>query len=279
MIHIVADSSCDLTKEEQQAMGVHLVPIAIQFGSESYQDGVNLSHAEFYTKLEKTETLPTTAAPAPALFEKTYRQCLAQGGEVLCITIGAAFSGTYQSAMIAARDVGEDSIHVVDSRSGSAGAALLIREAHRLAAQGTMSAADIADALRNLSPKVHLYAMLDTMKYLWRSGRVNRGIGVVGDILNIRPLMRVHDGVIDSAGMARGERGSISALKRILAKHKPNIDYGIAFFHGNVAQRMESIISELKPIIGDATIFRSSFSGAVGTNTGPGIVGIAFIAQ
>lgn len=278
MIHIVADSSCDLPLHEQKDMQVHLVPIAIQFGSQSYQDGVDITHEEFYTKLEQAETLPTTAAPAPALFEKVFEECLQKGGEVVCVTIGEAFSGTYQSAVIGAQDFAPGRVHIVDSRNGSAGAALLVRQAHRMRQEG-MSAGDIAAALRSLAPKVHLYALLDTMKYLWRSGRVSRSVGLVSNMLHIRPVMRVRDGVIDAASMARGGKGGIQALKRLIAQYKPNLSSGVAFFHGNVAGRMENLIEELKPLLGDAPIFRSSFSGAVGTNTGPGIVGIAFIAQ
>lgn len=276
MIHIIADSTCDLPLQEQQEMGVQLVPIPIQFGEESFQDGVTITHEEFYTRLEQSETLPTTAAPAPALFEDVFKKCLSQGGEVVCVTMGETFSGTYQSAMIAAREVSPEKVHVVDSRNGSAGAALLIREAYKLAQQD-MSAGDIAAALRLLAPRVHLFALLDTMKYLWRSGRISRGAGIVGNILHIKPIMRVLDNAIESAGMTRGEKGGINALKRFVEQHRPDLRYGVAFFHGQVAERMESLIAEIKPMLGDAAIYRSSFSGAVGTNTGPGIVGIAYI--
>lgn len=278
MIHIVADSTCDLPFEEQQQMGVRLVPIVIQFGEESYQDGVTITHEEFYDRLEKSETLPTTAAPPPALFEDVFHQCLQDGGEVICVTMGQTFSATNQSAQIAARDVSPERIHVVDSHNGSAGAALLIREAYRMAKQGDKTAGEIAEALRELAPRVHLYALLDTMKYLWRSGRISRGAGLVGNMLSIKPIMRVLNNSIEAAGMTRGEKGGVNALKRFLDKHKPDLRYGVAFFNGNVAGRMESLINEIKPLLGDAAIYRSSFSGAVGTNTGPGIVGMAYVA-
>ena len=279
MIHLVSDSTCDMAQEERQEMQVHVVPITITFGDESYQDGVTISQEAFYKKLEQSEQLPTTAAPSPLLFEEMFRELIKGEDEVIVVTMGGTFSATLQSALIAQKDVSMDRIHVVDSTNGSAGASLLIRAAHQMRSENRYTARQIADKLRELAPRIQLYALLDTMKYLLRSGRVGRGVAIVGKVLSIKPIMKVENNTIGSAGLTRGEMGGLNALRRFIRDHKPDFSYGIAFFTGNMPERMEKLIDFIKPDIGDAPIFRSAFSGAVGTNTGPGVVGIAFIAS
>ena len=174
MIRIIADSTCDLTKEEALSMNIDVVPLTINFEGEIYRDGVDLSHAEFYHKLRQAKTLPTTSQVNPGQFAEVFAPHLQSGDDLIVITLAADLSATLQSAVIAAQDFDSLHIHIVDSRSATFGEALLIRQAVKMRDEAQLSAQEIAERLRILAPRLRIYAVVDTLKYLKMGGETQQ---------------------------------------------------------------------------------------------------------
>ena len=167
MIRIIADSTCDISKEDAKKLGIEIIPITVRFGEEEFLDGVEITHEEFYKRLGECEELPKTSQPSPDTFMDVFTKYVNQGDDVIGIFISSELSGTYQSACIAAADVEEESgkkIFIVDSRNASIGTALLIREAVKYR-DNNMSAEEIADACRELAGHIKLTAVVGSLKY------------------------------------------------------------------------------------------------------------------
>lgn len=276
MTRLFADSTIDLTPEECQQMGITTVPLTIHFGEQSYRDGVDMTHKEFYRRLRAADTLPTTSQVNPAQFEDAFAPYLQNGDDIVIITISGKLSATNQSAQLVA-DANPGRVHVVDSSMASFGAQLLIHEAVRLRDEGKKSAAQIADALRAIVPRMRLYAVLDTLKYLRMGGRLSGGAALLGGILGILPVVEVRDGVVTSVAKVRGDRAGMQTLLDFLEKMPPDPAYGICFGHADDEARLEKYLTFLRPHLHGLQIHTSSLGSVIGTHTGPGLVGIAYV--
>ena len=279
MLHIMTDSTCDLTQIELDTLGVAMAPLTVHFGDASYRDSIDLSPGAFYQKLEAAKDLPTTSQVSPAVFEQLLQPVVDKGEEAIIITISSTLSATYQSACMAAMNLAPDKVQVVDSRTASGGLALLIRQAVRMRDAGTYTAQDIADTLRSMAPRIAIYATIDTLKYLYKGGRVSRGVAVVGGVLNVTPLLHVQDGEIKIAGKARSEKGAIKSLLKLYQEAKPDREQGMVFFHGDAAPRMERLITAFQQETAGQPLYRTRMGSVIGTHTGPGVVAFAFVNQ
>ena len=177
-IRIITDSTSDFTRAEAAQLGLEIVPLKTRFGDEEYIDGVTISPKEFYEKLIEGDVLPTTSQPSPSEFEEVYDRVLGPEDEAVVITISAELSGTCQSALIAAEKY-EGRVHVVDSRSASIGTQILVRRALELAS-GAQSAQELAHQLTQEREKVCVIALLDTLEYLKRGGRISSAVAFAG---------------------------------------------------------------------------------------------------
>ncbi len=276
MIHIITDSTSDLTHTEAAELKISIAPLTVHFGDKTYSDGVDITPDAFYKLLEQAKEMPTTSQAPPAAFEELLRPILAKGDEAVIVTIASPLSATYQSAVLAARTA-QDKVHVVDSRTASGGLALLLRYAAGMRDSGEYTAKQIADKLRELAPRVVIFGAVDTLKYLWKGGRVSRGKAVMGSLLNVAPVLLVRDGAISVADKARGEKGSLKAMLRLFENSKPDLSYGVAFMHGDVPERMERYIDAFLPVLGNTSVYRARLGSVIGTHTGPGIVALGFI--
>lgn len=172
MVRILTDSTADLTHEDAAELGVIVVPLTLNFGEKHYLDGIDLSPEEFFEQLESAEKLPTTSQPTPEAFLKEFEAARDAGDEVVCVLLSSALSGTYQSAVIAREEADYDGIYLVDSKNVTLASQLLVRRAVDLARSG-MSAAEIAEDLEKARERVHLFALVDTLKYLHKGGRLS----------------------------------------------------------------------------------------------------------
>lgn len=277
MIRIVTDSTCDLTRREQEELGIDVIPLTINFDGRIYKDGVDLTQEQFYAKLEKVSKLPTTSQINPGEFGQYFQSCLDSGDDVVGIFLSSGLSGTYQSAVIAANEVGPDRIFPVDSRSFSFGTALLIREAVRMRNDGQYKAADIAKAIALLSRRLKLYAVVDTLKYLKMGGRLDAKTAFVGELLGIKPVAEVVDGKIEIVGKVRGDSAFIKALYKKFQEVPPDFRYGFAFGHSNCPEKLEACRKFFAPYLETDQIICCNVGSVVGTHTGPGDVAIAYI--
>jgi DegV family protein with EDD domain len=275
MIRIVTDSSSDVPHELAGEHAVEVVPLTIRFGDEEFVDRQDLTTASFWERLVLADHLPETAAPSAGLFEDTYRSLISEDATgIVVITISSELSGTYQSAVIAAeRTNGEIPIRVIDSRSVGMGLGLPVLEAATLAGQGA-SLDEVADYAARSTASTSVVAALDTLEYLKRGGRVGSTQAFFGGLLNIKPLITLTDGVVAPFGRVRTRSKAIGALEERAAAIGPAIK-AAAVFHG-AAGDIDLVVERIQQHLAVPVIV-SMLGPVVGTHTGPGTVGIAYL--
>lgn len=279
MIKLISDSTCDLTKEELAAQGISTLPLTIHFGQESFRDGIDITKKAFYQRLGQAKTLPTTSQVPPGDFEELYRRLLGPGDELLAVTIASGLSATHQSALAAAEAVDRERIHVVDSMSGSFGHALLLSHAVRLRDEGRLSAGQIAAQLRQFAPRIRLYAVVDTLRYLKMGGRLSGSAALIGGLLGIKPLVQVQEGKVTSIGKVRGDRNVVKTLYEHFTTARPDLSLGYAFGHSEASRLMRDAMEHFEARLGQPAAVTTELGAVIGTHTGPGVIGVAFMVR
>lgn len=278
-VKLVIDSTTDIP--ERLKPFVEIVPLIITFGNEEYIDGVNMGHKAFYEKLVESDVLPTTSQPTPDAFSQVYERVIAQGDDVVVLTLSSKLSGTYQSATIAAMDY-PGKVHVVDGMTVAIGNGILAELALRLIEQG-MSAEALAQTLEVERDKVCVVALLDTLEYLKRGGRVSKTVAFAGGLLSIKPVVTVKDGEIVLLGKARGSKqGNNLLIKEIEAVG--GVDYNRPILLGYTGisdalllKYMEDSARLWKHMT--EPLERICVTGVIGTHTGPGAIAVAFFKK
>ena len=274
-VRIIIDSTTDLAPELRGQ--VEVVPLTVSFGTEEYIDGVTITHEEFYSKLIESDVLPTTSQATPAAFAEVFEEVAAAGDSAVVITVASQLSGTCQSARIAAEDY--DNIYVVDSGSVTLGAGILAEYALRCARSG-MEAAQIAQILEQKKEDICLIAMLDTLEYLKKGGRISAAVAFAGGLLNIKPVVNVKDGVINMLGKARGSKQGNNLLVQEIEK-TGGIDFDMPIllgYSGPSDALLKKYITDSAPLWenGIDTLRYTSIGSVVGTHAGPGAIAAAF---
>ena len=272
---IIVDSTADLMPEIKER--VHVVPLTLHFGDEEYIDGVTIDHKTFYEKLIESDVLPTTSQATPDAFMKEYEKATEAGEAALVLTIASQLSGTYQSAVIAAEDY--ENIFVVDSGSGAMGSGILIELALRLLDEGK-SAEEIAAILEEEKKKVVIVALVDTLEYLKKGGRISKTLAFAGGVLNIKPVISVTCGEINLLGKARGSKmgnnllvqemdkaGGIDFSKPVLLGYTGISDALLLKYIEDSRHIWEGNLEEVR---------YTSVGSVIGTHAGPGAVAVAF---
>lgn len=279
-VRIIIDSASDMTPEEAQALGLVFLPLTTWFGDREYLDGVTLRHEEFYAMLESSKEVPTTSQLTPYAYRQAYDQALREGAEVLVITLSGKLSGTAQSARLAAEEC-PGKVWVVDSENVTAGERILIDYAVRLRDQG-LPAGEIARELEAVKKRICLVAVVDTLEYLMRGGRLSRTAAVAGTVLNIKPVIGIEDGQVVVLGKARGARRSSNLLTETIGK-KGGIDFSMPFmlvYSGTDDTLLREYIEHSRDLwqahVQELPI--STIGSTIGTHAGPGAVGVAFFA-
>lgn len=275
-IRIMTDSASDLLPPHRPEVTV--LPMDITFGGETFQDGVNLSHHQFYEKLIEGEELPTTSQISPARFEDAFRQAVEAGETVVAVVLSAKLSGTYQSACIAAEEF-PGQVFVVDSANATIGELVLVERAVELMTQG-LDAAAIAARLEEEKADIRLVALLDTLEYLKRGGRVSASVALVGGLLAIKPVVAIQDGEVMVLGKARGSKNGNNLLVQEIQKtggvdfSRPyrlgytGLDDGLLRKYITDSQMLWSEHVDALPL--------GTVGGTIGTHVGPGAIAVAF---
>lgn len=217
MIHIVTDSTADIPSQYVTELGITVVPCYIMFGEESYLDDVTLSREQFYARLAHTPRLPTTAAPGIGLFEEAYRKLAQPGDTLISIHVAEALSAMCNSSRVAARAMPDTPVVTYDSTSISMGLGSMVIAAARAARAGR-SVAEIVAMLDDMKKRVHVYAMLDTLKYLRRSGRVRWAAAIIGEALNIKPILHVHQSIVESFDRVRSRALALTRMTQAVVQ-------------------------------------------------------------
>lgn len=272
---IIVDSTSDLMPEIKER--VHIVPLTLRFGEEEFIDGVTIDHKRFYEKLVECDVLPVTSQATPHAFAKEYEKAAKAGECAVVITISSKLSGTYQSAMIAAEDY--ENIYVVDSGTGAMGGGILTELALKLLDEG-MDAKSIAEKLEEEKKKIIIVALVDTLEYLQKGGRVSKTVAFAGSVLNIKPVLSVIDGEISLLGKARGSKMGNNLLVQEIDK-AGGIDFKkplLLGYSGLSDALLLKYIEDSRHIWeGNLDEVRYTTVGSViGTHVGPGAVVVAF---
>ncbi len=272
---IIVDSTADLAAELKNR--VHTVPMTVTFGDEEFIDGITIDHKTFYEKLIESDVLPKTSQATPDAFAKEFEKAKEAGEAAVVLTISSKLSGTYQSAMIAADDY--ENIFVVDAGSVAMGNGILAEYALQLLDEGK-SAVEIAAALEDAKKKIVVVALVDTLEYLKKGGRVSKAVAFAGGILNIKPVLSVIDGEINILGKARGSKMGNNLLVQEISK-AGGIDFSkpvLLGYSGISDALLLKYIEDSRHIWeGNLPQVRYTTVGSViGTHAGPGAVVVAF---
>lgn len=276
-VKFIIDSASDILPYEAESLGVIHVPLQVMFGDESYDDAVDLSHEEFFGKLTASKNLPTTSQVTPAAFAEQYEKVTAAGDEAVVITISSVLSGTHQSAVIAAEDY-EGKVFVVDSLSATIGERVLLLRGLELAKLG-LSASEIAAKLDEEKSRIRVIAMVDTLEYLKKGGRISAATAVAGTLLSIKPAIRVKDGAVAMAGTARGTKKANALLKQLIDSNGGvNWNKPVAFVYSGLNDDLlQGFLKEYPEVTaGQSVVPVYSLGCAIGTHVGPGAYGVAF---
>lgn len=274
-VTIITDSTADLLPNVKEQVTV--VPLSLRFGEQEYIDGVTIDHKVFYEKLVESDVLPTTSQATPGDFEELFAQVEAEGKEAVVITLSSKLSGTYQSATIAAQE--HKGIYVVDSATVAVGGGILTERALQLADSG-LSAKEIAACLDEEKKDIVVVALVDTLEYLKRGGRISKTAAFAGGLLNLKPVLAVIDGEILVLGKARGSKQGNNLLVQQIEK-AGGADFSrpvLLGYTGLSNALLLKYIEDSKHLWAEGLeeIRYTTIGSVIGTHAGPGAVAVAF---
>lgn len=275
---IVVDSSTDITPVVAEKFIT--VPLTVTFGDEEYLHGVDITNREFYEKLVETDVLPTTSQASPFRFEETFRSVVAAGEEAVCICVSSKLSGTYQSACLAAAEF-PGKVRVVNSETVAIGAGILAEYALRLAEAG-LDGDQIVRELESQKKRIHLLAMVDTLEYLKKGGRISKTVAFAGELLQIKPVLCVQDGEIKMLGKARGSKQGNNLLVKEI-QNAGGVDFSMPVLLGYTGLSdvlLQKYIRDSSTLWQDRVdaLNQTLVGSIVGTHAGPGAVAVAFFS-
>lgn len=274
-LRIVTDSTCDLPTEIVDRYQITVIPIYIHIGNQSYRDQIDITREQFYSQLPDYPTPPMTAVPSPELFEQTYRSLIADGAtEILSIHISAGLSTILDQARIAAQAVDEVPINLFDARQLTLGTGYSVLKAAELAAQ-RMSSDQILSVLKDQVLRTHVFAVADTLEYLRRSGRVSSLVSGIGNLLRIKPLLKMYDG----AAVSEKVRTQRKAFERIVELIEGlGAMERLDLVHTNALERANALYKEIKHLCpAGHTPLTVRVTSVIGAHVGPGTFGVACI--
>lgn len=274
-IRIIIDSTCDMKQETKEKFTV--VPLTLNFGAEEYIDGVTIDHKTFYEKLIESDVLPTTSQATPAAFADVFESVKENGESAVVITISSELSGTYQSALIAAADY--ENIYVIDSKTAAIGTGILALLALEYKEKG-LTATEIVKQIEKMREKICVVALLDTLEYLKKGGRISSAVAFAGGLLSIKPVVSIEEGHINMLGKARGSKQGNNLLVCEIEK-AGGVDFTKPLLLGYTG--LSDLL--LKKYIEDSrdlwnnnveTLSYTPIGSVIGTHAGPGAIAVAF---
>ncbi len=275
---IIVDSTADMVPEVEKR--VHIVPLTLRFGDEEFIDGVTIDHKTFYEKLIESDVLPTTSQATPAAFISEYEKACEANESAVVITVASQFSGTHQSAVIAAQEY--ENIYVVDSGSGAMGSGILVEYAVRLLDEG-LDAKEIFEKLEEVKKRIIIVALVDTLEYLKKGGRVSKTAAFAGGLLNIKPVLSVVGGEISVLGKARGSKmGNNLLVQEIDKAGGVDFDMPVLLGYSGISDALLLKYIEDSRHIWESNLDEIRYTtvgSVIGTHVGPGAVVVAFFRK
>lgn len=274
MLRIITDSASDITKPEAEKLDVEVIPMIVRFGEKEYFDGETLTSMEFFEKLVESRELPKTSQINSFRFGEIFEKY--KGDEIVCITLSKKLSGTYQSACIAAQE--HQNVYVVDSKNVTAGEKILVQLACHLRDENK-SAKEIADILNEEKENIRLVALLDTLEYLKKGGRINAVTATIGGLLNVKPVVEILDGEVKMVGKALGSLSGNNKLRQKIAKYG-GVDFNMPVslaYSGLSDALLKKYAKDSSDMYPENFVFEFTHIGStIGTHAGPGAIAVAF---
>lgn len=277
MVRIITDSAADISVKEAQELSLDIIPMKVNFGDEEYIDGITLSSQQFFEKLIESDTLPKTSQIPPFSFVEAFQKY--PDDDIICITISKKLSGSYNNALVAAREF--KNVYVVDSSNVTVGENILVRYALKLAKEN-LSVKQIVDKLENKKKSIRLIGLLDTLKYLYKGGRISKVTAVFGDMLRIKPVVEIKDGKVGLIGKARGSKQGHNYLRTLL-NNTNGIDFTlpVALAYSGLSDiLLNKYIDDSSDLYPDHRILiKTQIGSTIGTHIGPGAIALAFFEK
>jgi DegV family protein with EDD domain len=279
MIRIVTDSTADLSLSEAEALGITIVPLTVSFGDETYLDNIELDNAHFYEKLQTSKDLPHTSQPSPGKFQEAYTQLINEGADaILSVHLSSKLSGTYQSACTA-RDTLPESVKqvpiiVIDSRSISAGMAYPLRKAAEEIQQG-QNLEEIKLHLIDRFNRTRILAVLDTLEFVRRGGRIGSARALLGNMLSVKPIISLKDGEVVPVEQPRTRSKAYARIAQLVSEMEPLEYLTIAESNEEVGAQLAEAVKGVY----SGNIERYKLGGVLGAHTGPGTVAVCLVVS
>lgn len=281
MIKILVDSASDIDKSEADSLGVELISMPIRFGDTEYADGYNLSHKEFFEKLIESDEMPQTSQINEFAFEERFSELTTGGDDVIAILLSSKLSGTYACACRAAEKF-DGKVRVVDSLNASAGERLLCLYAVRLLKQNKLTADEIVSELESKKTKIRFLALLGTLEYLKRGGRISSAVAFAGELFSIKPVISITDGEVKLVGKAMGSRRGSNLLTQFVGKYGVDFDMPYVLVYSGLSDNiLNKYIDDSKQLWAGKTdsLPTHLIGSTIGTHIGPDAIGVAFFAE
>jgi DegV family protein with EDD domain len=276
-VRIATDSTADIAPEQARELGITVVPLTVFFGDDAYLDGIELDHAGFYSKLQASKALPRTSQPSPAAFQEAYTRLIDEGADaILSVHLSSKLSGTYQSACTARDSLPEDvkkvPIDIIDSRNISLAMAVPLIRAAQEAREGK-GLEEIKTHLLDTLARTRILAVLDTLEYVHRGGRIGGARALLGNMLSVKPIISLKDGEVVPVEQPRTRSKAYARIAQLLQEMSPVEQVSLAESNEEVGQQLSEAIKRVYS--GYITIYK--LGAVLGTHTGPGTVAISVI--
>lgn len=268
-VRVITDSTSDLPPSVRQALGIDVVPLTVTFGTTSYADGVDITPTEFLAKLRSSSNLPTTSQPSMPTFGAAFQSAIDDGCDVVCITISSELSGTFNSARLAAEDIGSERITVIDSRTTTMQLGWIAVAAARAAGSGA-NAIEVAAAAEHAISHSSLFAVLQTLDYVYKGGRIGRAQHLFGSALAIKPIITLRDGVVEPFERVRTWKKAVGRLVDLVEPTPTDI----MVLHSDNLGDAEQMATTLQTRYPTAKVDIGLAGAIIMTYAGPGAVAV-----
>lgn len=272
-IKIITDSTCDIARETVERFGISVVPAYVLFGEESFRQGIDINPTQFYARLQSSAQMPSTSQPTPRDFTEAMEPLVTAGDQVVCITVPKELSGTYNSAMQAASQLGDGAVTVIDAGTASVGHMLQVIAAAEDAAASAATLDSVVSAAQTRASRSYGFAMVDTLEYLQKGGRIGKAQAFMGSLLKVKPILKVADGEVLPVDRPRNLRRGLQRLEELVREQGPASKLAVAYTTD--AGPAEEIRNRLSDLVDSENTYTLQVGSAIGTHIGPGAVAVS----
>ena len=272
-IRIITDSTCDIARDAVDQFGITVVPAYVLFGEESFRQGIDINPTQFYARLQSSTQLPSTSQPTPGDFTAAMEPLVSAGDQVVCITVARQLSGTYNSAAQAASQFDDGAVTVIDSSTASVGHMLQVIAAAEDASAEDAALDSVVSAAQTRAASGYGFAMVDTLEYLQKGGRIGKAQAFMGSLLKVKPILKVADGEVLPVDRPRNVRRGLQRLEELVREQGPVSKLAVAYTtDAGPADEMRGRLSDLAAPENTYTL---QIGSAIGTHVGPGAVAVS----